>query len=946
MPSSKKSKPNPSPSKKLSIDKPALFKTLTAALSKGLNPKNYTEDSPNPHAVVGILGDLSGVFTAVNLEYEEGQIFWRFYAQALTGALVELLAEQRFGGLEVETEHLGDELSAQLDFGGYDIPTDFFKNPAGWDFHSDVKTVLLPAFLKTCGLDKKHQRLLLNRLDAYFVSWLRQLWQERDPELQRLQGVLKNEFDEVYQQEMTRLRYQAHLKKKVQEPVFGEPYSLEQIYVPLHAYHEEEVKPEKTSRYGMADAESTQRIRHVVQIDQHLDSWIETGKKGDYIKVICGGPGYGKSSLLKMLAARLAEESKYAVYYIPLQWIDIRSNLREGLKQFIEDEGFALNPIPGENDKVLLLLDGLDELSMQGKEMADAAREFIDMLSNLCGPINHQERKLLCILSGRNVIIDQNRNKLNALGQVLQLMPYFLTDDQARQYDREDPHPLLNKDLRQDWWIQFQGVIGIEQKGLPAILQRDDLEEITQQPLLNYLLAYLIHGGDTVEEAFQLEAHTSLNELYDQLIKKVYARDYEPNRGATTGKIHRSVENLPYEVFREVMEEVALVVWKKDGRTAKRSDIAEHLESCEEQLKDAAKKFLKDKEENKGVTNLLASFYFKEGSQGGTIEFSHKSFGEYLAASCMLKRAIKILQHFDILGPQEAERRWIQVFDLRELDPDLLVFLKREIEAWFEESEQAVRSAQHTLTAFWQRILNQGFDKRHFDYYSFTKNQKVAAFAEKAILTLLSLMARQTKESIKITWLQKDSFSRFWYHKMAWCSWPLEASHLVLQNRYLNHLNLNDANLSRANLSGANLSGANLSGANLERADLSGADLSGATLSGANLEGAHLEGAHLFRTHLSGADLSGADLSGANLSGTNLFRANLSGTNLFRAYLFRAYLSGADLSGADLSGAHLSKADLQGARNGHLAYNSEKDYLKSLGWHIDKKGTIKKTKKG
>jgi len=141
--------------------------------------------------------------------------------------------------------------------------------------------------------------------------------------------------------------------------------------------------------------------------------------------------------------------------------------------------------------------------------------------------------------------------------------------------------------------------------------------------------------------------------------------------------------------------------------------------------------------------------------------------------------------------------------------------------------------------------------------------------------------------------------------------------------RFLSGADLSGANLGGAELCGADLDGAKLSGANLGGAELSDADLTDADLSGAHLRSAYLtdanlrlanlSGADLRRASLSDADLSDADLSGANLSGAFLWDANLSGANFSRADLWNVDLSGANLSGADLSGADLSGANLSGA---------------------------------
>ncbi len=106
-------------------------------------------------------------------------------------------------------------------------------------------------------------------------------------------------------------------------------------------------------------------------------------------------------------------------------------------------------------------------------------------------------------------------------------------------------------------------------------------------------------------------------------------------------------------------------------------------------------------------------------------------------------------------------------------------------------------------------------------------------------------------------------------------------------------------------------------------ADLRCAVLSSAILSGENFGGADLRGAFLFDADLRGAFLGGADLSGTDLSDTDfrgaflgradLGRADLSDTDFRCAILSAADLRDADLRRSDLRGADLTEADLRGA---------------------------------
>jgi hypothetical protein len=75
------------------------------------------------------------------------------------------------------------------------------------------------------------------------------------------------------------------------------------------------------------------------------------------------------------------------------------------------------------------------------------------------------------------------------------LLPYFVPrpSEDDRQFIRDDeeydPENLLKDYLRQQWWKNYGALTGVGYKSLLKELDRDDLTEITAQPLLNYLVA-------------------------------------------------------------------------------------------------------------------------------------------------------------------------------------------------------------------------------------------------------------------------------------------------------------------------------------------------------------------------------------------------------------------------------------------------------------------------
>jgi hypothetical protein len=110
--------------------------------------------------------------------------------------------------------------------------------------------------------------------------------------------------------------------------------------------------------------------------------------------------------------------------------------------------------------------------------------------------------------------------KLREAKQISHVLPYFVAEKEREEY--HDPDGLLLEDQRQRWWRQYGKAAGKGYAGLPADLARQHLAEITAQPLLNYLVA-LSYDRKTIT----FSDETTLNQIYADLIRAVYCRQYE-----------------------------------------------------------------------------------------------------------------------------------------------------------------------------------------------------------------------------------------------------------------------------------------------------------------------------------------------------------------------------------------------------------------------------------
>ncbi len=466
-------------------------------------------------------------------------------------------------------------------------------------------------------------------------------------------------------------------------------------------------------------------------------------------------------------------------------------------------------------------------------------------------------------------------------------------------------------------------------------------EKCGQEPLLLYLLAAMHRDGELQVDDFDGASSTGAKILiYEQFLDWVLTKQ-RPEW------LQRELTEQEIEDWRRILSEAGLCVVQSGWEFASVKEIESRLKQDE-----GAKALLEEAQKGIGddpLRNALVAFYIQKGSQEGSVQFTHKSFGEFLCAD-RLKESIldwtersRRRKKFNI---QEEQLHW-EIYDLLgygALTPEIVEYL------------------MGLLTASEYFCPVELFERLKDFYFRWCEGEFIDAPPE----NLPQEKMRQLREQgIQLGLLQVDVYAGLnamilllELHRYAQkrsnlkdkivfypCGEPnpegeLDDPTLFLRiigysccignwgfcytvGQFLSGANLkkadfSDANLSDANLSDADLNEANLSGANLIEADLSGAnlieaDLSGANLYKADLSDADLIDANLIEVSLGDADLSRANLSDANLICANLYEADLSDADLTDANLIEAYLDDADLSRANLSDANLISANLGGA---------------------------------
>ena len=776
------------------------------------------------------------------------------------------------------------------------LDQDFFEHPERLPIVAPIQAAFL-RWLTTNNLitNSQEAQSLSNRLPAYFVLALQEQWKDKRDEYSLLLDEIDTPFNNAWKRERGWLHYRAWLQKQIDEPIFWETFSLKQIYVPLRGFYEEEIKATPDTDYHREP--SFKRI--VIKLQEQLETWLEAAKSDDAIRLLTGGPGSGKSSFCKVFAAQQARLEKQ-VLYIPLHRLSFSTDLVTAVKTFVQHDGFLPeNPLePSDQDlRLLIIFDGLDELSMQGKIAQEVAQNFINEVREQVKSFNNNKTRLQVLISGRDVVVQSNKNNFKKPRQIITILPYWVGNSD----NFSDDDNLLKVDQRHQWWQQYGQAKGKNYAQLPTELSGKNLQEITAQPLLNYLIALTFERGEV-----QFSQETNLNNIYDNLLKAVYERGYEKNsRG------HRAIEGITEKDFVLILMEIALSCWHGNGRTTTVIEIKEHCENngLKNLLKNFQDSFQSDSQGS--ITRLLTAFYFREsgdlrGSEK-TFEFTHKSFGEYLTARRIVDRVKQIHKKLqdsendydNDYDPRKALIAWATLCGPTAIDEYLFSFIVNQMQL---QSPDEVKQWQKTLGDLIKYLLDKGMPMEKTNCPNFQEEMRQARNAEEALLAVFNACGRVTEEIFPIQWPSPEAFGN-WLARLQGQRIDYEPMFVLDCLSFLDLQNclLICRDLYRANLEGANLAGANLVGANLEGAYLEGANLKGANLKEANLKGANLYGANLY-----GAILVGANLDGANLYGANLGRANFAG----------AFLAGANLVGAiewaNLEGANFKDANVKG----------------------------------
>jgi len=785
------------------------------------------------------------------------------------------------------------------------IDADFYENPR-MEFSNRMQSRLEDKLI-AIGFEEYYARNFVSSLPGNFVNQLRFEDRKGREDYQRLYDHVHERFSKPDRSEAQWAEYRSMMRVELQQPLFEESFSLSDVRQKIRCM--ERVPKREHSPDEQSNGASDPNTEHdgltrkwsrtnedqllVHTLEDRLESWIEDLFNGNYspseaIKFVTGGPGAGKSTEVKFFADHVQQKrfdqgrKRLNVLVVPLHAITYKNDIEKSLSEFciLHEPPMPTNllELGGPVNPLLLIFDGLDELTKAGKAGVSAAEELVAEVVDLVIK-KGKARQLAILFCGRPISVSKSIEK-RPEQSVFELLPYIIPEEDHKRYT--SPTVNLKEDQRETWWKQFQTLKGRKPIGLPKELKANeqDLQELTSQPLLNYLVAL------SREDGFNFKGRFNRSELYRHMIGRVIEQPYQVRASPTHGLNTSQIVSL--------LETVALAAWNFGGRSVSLEQVKPYFINPEQAtlLSQLAS------EQDQSLLLLFIEFYVYSrllGSGQEVFEFVHKSFSEYLAVRKMIAEVHSVSQEWEKnqkdfqagLSTRGALAKMGRLFGPTRLTVDLVRFFKDEFQAcdangeliyddvslarlrklsvaminevsrfgmpmeevkdgpreyvamdeWAKHAEEVLFVLHETVTeGIASRMSN---DKERDSYRKSICGDSKFNDRNELEVTYLDDDVTAVKESTRVVWPDRlylgSRLKRLVGHRGQFDPLP------ILQS--VSWLPLAECNLRQADLDGANLDGANLVRTNLGGANLVGADLGRAYLGGANLVGANLRSA-------------------------------------------------------------------------------------------------------
>jgi len=320
------------------------------------------------------------------------------------------------------------------------------------------------------------------------------------------------------------------------EKVFAESFTFRDIYVPLKAM--------PVDKNGDVDKKA-----EAFDLETWAKDILNDPHKQTQVMFIQGGPGRGKSVFCRMFADLVRQQLHPIWTPVLIRLRDIpklQPSFRETLREAVQADFAARDDgwLTDRNTRFLFLLDGFDELVMEGR--TSGLEEFLKQVGQFqqdCQRSKDMGHQVL--ITGRSL----------ALHSIERFMPHNL--------ERVEIQP-MDEELQNRWFANWGKLVGAEQTYLMGILQDkrlpDQLRELAREPLLLYLLAAMHRDGELRLEMFEgVDGARAKILIYEKTLDWVLTKQ-RPDW------LNRQLTAMETEGLRRILEEAALCFWNEDTK--------------------------------------------------------------------------------------------------------------------------------------------------------------------------------------------------------------------------------------------------------------------------------------------------------------------------------------------------------------------------------------------
>ncbi len=715
--------------------------------------------------------------------------------------------------------------------------------------------------------------------------------------------------------------YRAQLLQQLSEPLLGQVFGLQDLYVPLMG----EPRPLIPQL----------RPREPATAEDALTWAISQLSQPQTIPIIEAGAGQGKSCFSHQFAVRLAQDlyPTWMPVVISLRGLPLGATLEETLAPalprglFMERESW----LSAQNPPCVLILDGLDELPL-GPDGEGQISQFLAQLQAFQRRYRSDSSLFELELGAASSRGPRHRILLTSqpatFETLLKAHPELNLEQQYRRLRLLPMDQLRLKSWFRNWaQLQNKAIAQsyfnfLKNGGAFRSKPRADqtaVAALAHWPFTLLLMALLHRDGFLDDRIFELSAESLQFEIYERLNTWLLgaATDAYPQPGMMADRSRSG----PSHACRSP----DVVANFLAGRSPR--DVRQHIQTVAFRVLQSGRGQLITHTDHAPAELPLPSLYFRaqsldrdrneSGLEKQRLTFSSPSLGDYNCAEAMADALQRVTQRvqtgygemFVLETPEALAQHLYQLLGHAPLSPRLVSFVLERLrrEQQRESPGVSFEVLSDRLYEFYRyycqgRWLDEGLPQAAYKTFRALDNPfsmlQVDAAVGLNVFTLLCAFARETDRPFwpcgNPTTLAYNPNRLLQLMGRTAILSPL--AFWVYARRQLGRLHLSKARLNQVMLVGADLRGVACREASLMGSNLEGSDLTGADLTGSNLQRVNLRHSLLIHANFQGADLRYADLTGAHLEHVNLTNACVAHAHMDASVSAIAQRSGAFFS--------------------------------------------------